>query len=168
MIDKIFNIITLGTKPVYEKHLNFYRIVNEFRNKLLRTQNLARRLTEEEKSEHQLLSTLKHFNVIDLSIQKISLSESDLDQFYNKLNNYDFSFMLFKEYYKKYIQNLNRFNPKAENKNFDLFMLSQVLKDDPLHPLKPFDVLTYNLKWKVKWSVKIYIWYLGKKNKNQQ
>lgn len=160
MVNTILNIITIGLKPVYEKHLKYYKIIEEFRNKLPRSQNEAKGLTEEEKSKHPMLSDLKYINVLDLSTHKVSVSEADIDIFYNKLNNFDFRFMLFKDYYKKYTNNLNRFHPKAENKDFNLVMVQQVLKDNPIKPIKPLDVLIFQLKWKVMLTSKPYIWFL--------
>ena len=31
MIDTFLNIITIGLKPVYEKHLEYFKIIEEFR-----------------------------------------------------------------------------------------------------------------------------------------
>ena len=130
MFDFILNIISLGLKPLYENHLSYYKILEEFRNKLPRQQNEARTLSEEEKSKHLLLSNLKGINVLDLSTHKVTLNEADIDEFYNKLNNFDYRFMLFKDYYRKYTANLNRFSPQAENKNFNLVMVQQILKNN--------------------------------------
>jgi hypothetical protein len=140
--------------------LAYYKIVKEFRDKLPRSQNEARIISEEEKSRQPALADLKNITVADLSTHLISVNEADIDLFYNKLNNFDYRLMLFKKYYKAYTTNLNRFNPKAENKNFDLFVVRQILKDDPLKPLRPLDVLIFHLKWEVKLTSKIYIWFL--------
>jgi hypothetical protein len=165
MLDIIFNILSLGLKPLYEKNLSYYKMIREFREKLPRRQNEARKLSEAEKKNSPVLSSLQHFTVVDLSTHKTSLNEADLDMFYNKLESFDYSFMFFKNYYKRYTRNLNRFNPKAQHKNFDLVMLQNVIKDDPIHPLKPFDVLIYHLKWKFKFTSKIYIWFLDRRKK---
>lgn len=58
-----------------------------------------------------------------------------------------------------------RFNPKSENGNFDLVILQEVLKDNSIHPLKPFDVLIYHIRYKFKLTSKFYIWYKKKKIK---
>ena len=73
--------------------------------------------------------------------------------------------MLFKDYYKNYTSNLNRFNPKAVNKDFNLVMVQLVLKDNSLKPIKPFDVLIFQLKWEVKLTSKIYILFLKRTKK---
>ena len=61
------------------------------------------------------------------------------------------------EYYKSYTAHLNRFSPYAENKNFNLVMVQQVIKGS-IKPIKPLDVLIYNLKWEVGFTSKIYLW----------
>ena len=157
MLDQLLNILTLGIKPLYEKNLTYYGIIRDFREKLPRPQNNAKSLSTEERQKMGL-PALQGINVVDLSTFKTSLSESDVDLFYNKLEYFDYSFVLFPNYYRKYTANLMRFKPKAENKNFDLFMVQQVLKEKSLKPLKPLPVLIYHLKWKIKWTSRIYIW----------
>ena len=166
MFDFILNLLTLGIKPLYEKNLSYYKIIKEFREKLPRQQNEARKLGDKEIKNNPVLTDLQYFTVIDLSTHKTSISEADLDTFYNKLNYFDYSFVFFKKYYKKYTRNLNRFNPRAEHKNFDLAVLQNVLKDDPIRPLKPIDVLIHHLKWEFKFTSKIYVWFLGRRRKN--
>ena len=165
MFDLILNLLTLGVKPLYEKNLSYHKIIKEFREKLPRQQNEARKLSDEEIKNNPVLSGLHYFTVIDLSTHKTSISEADLDTFYNKLNSFDYSFVFFKKYYKKYTRNLNRFNPRAEHKNFDLAVLQNVLKDDPIRPLKPIDVLIHHLKWEFKFTSKIYFWLLDHRRK---
>ena len=160
MTNLLLNIATLGLKSVYDKHRNFCQLITNFRNKLPRQQNTARKLTDTELESHPGLSGLKYMNVVDLATQKTTVSEADIDQFYNELNHFDFRFMLFPKYYKGIVRNLNRFNPKADNKNFDLFMIQQVLKEDPLHPIKPVDVILFNLKWHFKPTSSTYVWFL--------
>ncbi|MES2285237.1 MAG: hypothetical protein V4547_06070 [Bacteroidota bacterium] len=169
MLDILLTIITFGLKPVYDKNLSYYKIIKEFREKLPRKQNQAKNLTAEEIERHPLLdNSFKHIMVLDTSNHRTTIGETEIDLFYNKLNEFDYSFMFFKEYYKSYTRNLNRFNPKAENKNFDLIFLQRVIKDDPLHPIKPFDVFLYHLKWKYKLTSSIYssLKYRKKKEKN--
>jgi hypothetical protein len=158
MVDFLLNIITLGLKPLYEKHLQYYLIVKEFREKLPRPQNQAREMTEEEKGKFLGNSGIG-IRGLDLSTQKVSVSEGDLDLFYNKLNQFDYSFIIFKKYYRLYTRNLNRFQPKAENRNFDLAMIQLVL-DTNYKPLKPIPVLIYHLKYEYKLTSKVYMWYV--------
>lgn len=162
MLDILFNIVSFGLKPIYEKHLEYYKIIEEFRNKLPRKQNEARAISDEEKNKHPLFSELKGIQILDLSSHKTSLSEADIDYFYNSLNNFDYRYLLFKEYYKKYTANLNRFNPRATNKDFDLAIVQLVLQEKSYNPLKPLDVLIFHLKWKIKATSKIYRLLFGK------
>lgn len=158
MIDQLLNILTLGIKPLYEKNLTYYKIIRDFREKLPRPQNNATPLSPEDQQRIGL-PALQGVNVVDLSTFRTSLSEADVDLFYNKLEYFDYSFVLFPNYYRKFTSNLKRFKPKAENKDFELFMVQQVLKENPLKPLKPIPVLVHHLKWEIKWTSQIYIWF---------
>jgi hypothetical protein len=147
-MDLILNILTLGLKPLHQRHYSFYEILVEFRNKLPRRQNEARKLTEKELEKNIVLKDIsKIMTVVDLSSQKISLTESDIDEFYNKLNNFNYDFILFKKYYKSIVKNLNRFNPKSENTNFDLAILKELLVEKKSRPLRPIPILIYHLKF---------------------
>jgi hypothetical protein len=165
MANALLSILTLGLKPLYERHLAYYKIIKEFQNKLPRPQNEARVISEEEKEQDSVLSGLKYMHVIDLSTHKVSINEADIDNFYNQLNNFDYSFILFKKYYRKFTKNLNRFDPKATNKDFHLVMVQNIIRGDSLHPLKPFDVLLFHLKWEYKITSKVYILFLNRKRK---
>ena len=44
----------------------------------------------------------------------------ETERFYQKINNLDFRFNLFSQYYRKYVANLNRFKPEAENSELNL------------------------------------------------
>lgn len=123
-----------------------------------RQQNEARVIPEAEKRQHPFFSSLEYITVLDVSTQKVSLNEADIDLFYNKLNSFDYRFMLFPKYYKSYTSNLNRFSPNAENKNFNLVMVQQVLKGS-IKPIRPLDVLIFNLKWEVAITSKMYLWF---------
>lgn len=150
-MDIILNILTLGLKPLYERHYSFYTILVEFRNKLPRKQNEAHKLTEKELENDIVLKDIsKIMTIIDLSTQKISLTESDIDDFYNKLNNFNYDFIIFKKYYKSIEQNLNRFNPIAENRNFDIAILRSLLIEKESRPLRPYQIMKYHIKYKYK------------------
>jgi len=167
MINLLLNILTLGLKPLYEKHLGYYKIVKDFRDKLPRPQNQARTISDAEKEDHPLLSGLKYMHVLDLATHKVSVSEADIDRFYNQLNNFDYRFILFKKYYQKYTKNLNRFAPSASNKDFHLVLIQNIIKDDHLHPLKPFAILTYHIKYEYKLTAKPYIWFFERRRKRR-
>lgn len=167
MIDFVLNVLSLGLKPLYEKNLQFHQIITDFRNKLPRPQNQAKTLTKEDKDKIWWMkdTSLRHFSVLNVGTHKVSLSESDLDEFYNKLNNFDFSFILFKKYYKQYIRNLNRFNPVAENKNFELAVLQKAIETDNLRPTKPFPILCFHFKYRYKLTSGPYMWLIERKRK---
>jgi hypothetical protein len=101
---------------------------------------------------------MKHFSSLDLSTHRTSISEQELDVFMNSIQNFNYSWMIFPSYYKALSKNILRFKPISENGNFDLVMLQLILKDDPIHPLKPIPVLLYHLKYKIKPFSTIYRW----------
>lgn len=162
-------IITLGLKPLYEKNISYYKIVKEFREKLPRQQNQAKNLSTEEIEKNPFLhESFKYITVVDTSKHKTSISEPEIDLFYNKIDNFNYSFMFFKKHYQAFSRNLRRFNPKAVNGNFDLIVIQSILKDDNSNPLKPFGIFVMYLKWKWKYTSKIYLLYRKKKNQTEK
>lgn len=148
-MDTILNILTIGLRPLYYKHYSFYLIIINFRNKLPRKQNQAQKLNKNIE-KIILKDNYNLFSVIDLSTQKVNFTESDVDLFYNQLNHFDYNFVIFKNYYKSIVKNLNRFNPKANDQSFDTAMLIDILKDQKSKPYKPFPILWYHIKYKYK------------------
>lgn len=166
---ELLSILTFGLKPIYDKHVAYYGIICDFRDKLPRHQNQAKKLTTDQIRERPYLGeTAKHVNVVDTSTHKTNITEADIDLFYNKINNFDYRFMFFRSYYLESTKNFNRFNPKAQNGNFDLIVLQTVLKDDPRNPYKPFDVLIYHIKWKLKLTSPFFIWRTKKRFQNRR
>ena len=143
----IWNILTLG----YKKNNSYYEIIREFKEILPRPQNKAKQV-----DTSLLPNELKFMSVVNVATHKTSITEKDLDIFYNRINNFDYSFVLFKDYYKAYTENLNRFNPQAENKNFDIVWLQTVLYSDST-PLTFFKVFAYHLKYKWQLTSKLYL-----------
>jgi len=133
MTNLILDILSLGTKPLYEKQMRFHDTITEFRNKLAR-------------------------------LEQVSLTVAGIDQFYNELNNFDFRFVLFSEHYQKYIDNLNRFKPRTDDKNPDLTFLIIALSEDKWKPTKPLDILNYNIRYKYKLSSGFFISRQKKQN----
>jgi hypothetical protein len=154
----LLNVTTFGFNKFYEKYALFHKIVSDFREKLPRPQNQARQLSKDEKDNHPLMkgTILSHITVLDLSTHQSTISERDLDEFYNKLINFDYKYMFFKDYYRSFVKNLIRLKPKAENKNMELVMLQKTLEMTDLQPTKPSKVLFYHLKYKWKVSSWIY------------
>ncbi len=95
--------------------MSFHTIISEFRTKLASPETQA----------------------------KITIT--DLDQFYNKLNNLNFLF--FKKYYRKYIDNLNRLKPDPEDKNPDWTLLQVAIAENAYKPTKPLDIFIHRLKY---------------------
>lgn len=89
-------------------------------------------------------------------LEEVSLTVDDIETFYNKLNNFDFGCVLFAEYYQKYIDNLNRFKPPAEDKNPDLTFLLIALAEDKWKPTKPLDIFNYYIRYKYKLTSKLF------------
>lgn len=154
----LLNIFTLGLKYLYDRHYLFYTIIVEFRNKLPRPQKQAQKRTEKDLEKNSALRNIsKTMTIIDLSTQRISLTETDIDDFYNRLNSFNYDFIIFKNYYKSFIRNLNRFNPEATSSNFDLAILVDLLSETKSRPLKPFPILIYHLKYKYSsWFYKLF------------
>ena len=135
MTDLLLNILSLGTKPLYERQLRFHDIITEFRNKLSR-------------------------------LVEVSLTEADIDAFYSELNNFDFRFTLFTEYYQRYIANLNRFKPESRDENLDLTFLMIAIAEDKWKPTKPLAILSYHIRYKYKLTSRFFISH--QKNQNRK
>ncbi len=164
MTDFLFKIFTLGLKPIYDKHFLYYQIIKEFRDKLPREQNQARKLSDEDIDRHPFLGDFfKNITVLNSATHKISISESDLDQFYNKLNNFDYRYMFFKSYYLDNTREITIINSQAKNGNTAIILLQEVLKESELNPVKPFDVLFFHIKWKLKLTSPIYKYFVRRK-----
>jgi hypothetical protein len=142
------SIIT-GLVWLWNRNNSYYKLIKEFRNKLPRRQTSATPFDN---------PFVPHITSLNLSTHETSLTEADLNIFFNELENFDYGFILNKKYYKKFSKNVLRFNPKAVNGNFDLVMVQEVLRVDPSHPLKPIDVFIYHLQFEYGFTSKIYFW----------
>lgn len=154
---------------LWQRNNAYGLIIEEFKEKLPRPQNQAQVLTAEQiKANPFLPDSFQHITVINTGTQKISLSDSDLDTFYNKLVNFDYRFVLFANYYRKYTKNLLRFHPKTNHNNFDLAVLQRVLQDDSeIHQTKFLGVLKYQLKWHVKPFSSVNIFFVKRREKKR-
>ena len=94
------------------------------------------------------------------------LTESDIDLFYDELNNFNFNFVFFSDYYKKYIANLNRFRPKPIHGNIDVTFLLIAIAEDKWKPTEPSAVFSYHLKYKYKLTSRFFISH--QKNQNRK
>jgi hypothetical protein len=153
MNELILNILTFG----YRKNNSYYKLISEFRIKLPRRQNRAKQLTEEEIKENPWLpNDFIHISVYDLSTLKPDLSEQELDVFFNTVEEFDFRFMFFKNYYKKHRANILHLLPSTDQISIDWVVLQKVLQEDDIHPLKPNKVLIHHLKFEWKFTSSIY------------
>lgn len=117
--------------------MTFHNIISEFRNKLESQQNGK------------------------------ELTKADIDLFYNKLNNFDFRFVLFPKYYRKYIANLNRLKPQPQDHNPDLALLRVALAENEWKPTTPFAIFIHHLKYDNKITSKPFIAYQKKQNRKK-
>lgn len=168
MVKLLMKVLSLVLKPLYKKNIAYYKLIKEFRDKLPRHQNQARQMSTSEVEKHPFLpKSAKFINVLDMSTHKPNVNELEIDLFYNKLNDIDFSLVFFKKHYKQFSSNINRLKPTSSKGDLDLIVLQKILQDDPHHPLKPFDVLAYHLKWKFKLTSPIYIRYKNGKRRTR-
>lgn len=90
---------------------------------------------------------------------RYGLIEEDVDEFYKKLNNFNFSYVLFKGYYRDYIENLNRFMPEAEGDVPDLTFLRIALTENKWKPTKPWPVFLYHIRYRFPLTSKPIVSY---------
>jgi hypothetical protein len=158
LIDFILNIVSFGLKPLYEKNISYYKLIAEFRVKLPRPQNQARKITDAEIDRNPFLpESMKYVNAIDVSTHKTSITEQELDVFMNSIRYFDYSFMLFKSYYKAHSQNILRFKPTTSQRSVDWVVLQKILQEDDIHPLKPNRVFIHHLKFEWALTSRIYL-----------
>ena len=154
MLEIALNILTLG----YRKNYSYYKLISEFRIKLPRPQNQAKRLSEKEIEENPFFTdSLKHISVYDLSTLKTNVNEQELDMFFNAVKEFDFSCMLFKKYYKLHRANILRLKPNIDQKSVDWVVLQKVLQEDDIHPLKPNRVFIHHLKYEWTLTSRVYL-----------
>lgn len=80
--------------------------------------------------------------------------QADIDELYERLNNFDFKYVLFEDYYRNHIENLNRLSPNLEGSELDLKFIRIALEENKWKPTKPFPVLRHHLKYKFKLTAK--------------
>lgn len=92
--------------------------------------------------------------------------QADIEELYEKLNNFDFSFVLFENYYRQYIENLNRLRPNLEGNELDLNFIRIALAENKWKPTKPLSVFRHSLKYDYKLTAKPFVSY--QKNQHQK
>lgn len=124
MANTVLNILSLGTKPLFDKQWRFHNLITEFR---ARFSNPSR----------------------------AGLAVEDIKEFYKQLDNFDFKNGFFKNYYRDYIENLNRFRPKDNNP--DLTFIRIALTENKWKPTEPIPVFIHHLKYKTKFTSRFFI-----------
>lgn len=94
-------------------------------------------------------------------LEEANLKLEDIGEFYKTINGLRFS--LFRNYYKRYIKNLNRFKPVEEN-NFDVTFLKIAIAEDEWKPTKPLAIFKYHIKYKYKLTSGFFIFLQKKQN----
>ena len=100
-------------------------------------------------------------------LQDGDLTVADIDKFYNDLNNFDFRFVLFAEYYKKYVANLNRFKPNIEEENPDVTFLLIAIAEDKWKPTEFSPLFLYHLRYKFSLTSRFFISHQKKQNRKK-
>lgn len=148
-----------------KRNSEFKKLVTDFQKKLPPKNKRAKELTDEEKEKRPFLpASAKHITVLDTTKHEITISPNDIDVFYNELENFNFKFVFFHKHYKSIINNLKRFNPKSENKNFDAVMVQEILDKSKI---SFFDVLWYKMAIKGRVLSKVYKFRMYKFNKTK-
>lgn len=99
--------------------------------------------------------------------QERKLSIEDVEDFYQEINSFDFSFVLFARYYQKYIENLNRFKPQTEEENPDITFLLIAIAEDKWKPTKPSEVFKHHIKYKYRLTSHFFISRQKKENRKK-
>lgn len=143
----------------YTNYDAYDKIVREFKiDQLPRDQNRETKLLVTAMPRYLRSELACHSNAVNLAAHQTSISEKDLDKFYNQINDLTPRLWFFKEYYRDFTNNLNRLNPKAKSGNLDLVVLQQILQD-PKRPTKFWSVLLFHLKYKYQLTSRIYKWF---------
>lgn len=96
---------------------------------------------------------------------RAGMINSDIDEFYRRLDNFDFRYFLYESYFRKYIENLNRFKPEADNP--DLTFLRIALTENKWKPTKPFPIFLHHLKYNYKLTAKPFVAYQKKQQRKK-
>lgn len=98
---------------------------------------------------------------------RANIVQSDINEFYQRLNDFDFNFVLFENYYRKQIENLNRFQSNLEEEDLNLTFLRIALEENKWKPTKPLDVLMHHFKYEFKFTAKPFISLQKKQHRKQ-
>jgi hypothetical protein len=153
---KILDLLASIAKLI--RYNSCYKCTEKLRRKRPRHQNLGILSLQQKLCNPMLGAMAKEVTVVNLSSFRTSISEAELDEFYNEINDLVPKLWFFKNYYQAYTNNLNRLRPEAINGNLDLSVLHSIL-DDKDHPTKFLPVFLYHVKSKFKFTTAVYEWY---------
>lgn len=137
MGNSVLNSLSLGTKPLYERHLKFHTLISEFNTKLATPKNRAKPTSLE------------------------------IDQFYQNLKSFERSYTLFPKYYRKYIDHLKRLKPDADDDNPDWTLLQIALAENKWKPTLPFPILIHHIKYNYKITSILFLAYQKRQNRKK-
>jgi adenine-specific DNA methylase len=129
---------------LYKKNQSYKKVISDF----------YELLPQRNKKATEIKSTWFPFRVFNLSTHNPSISQNQIDSFFNRINNFDYKFVIFNKYYKSYTKNLNRFdNAKSTPGNNDLFMIQEIIEQSIIDGKMPIDfikIIWYKLAIKVR------------------
>jgi hypothetical protein len=158
----IFAALGFIFKFLWKRNTAFERIISDFNDKLPSKQNQAQILSENEKEKY-FGEDLSGIQVRNLGTQNLTISEKEINEFYRKLESFDYRFVIFKKYYKSYSKNLLRLNPKATCKNLDIEIAKSIIDNEMgIHPYKLVEVIHYHLKYEFGFFSRIVRVFIGK------
>lgn len=135
---------------LYKKNNEYYKITKNFSDKLPAKSKQHKKLTDDQiKNNPYLPPTAKTgISVIDVSNHQTSISQNDIDQFFHKIEDFDYKWIIFKKYYGKFSNNLKRFeNAVNVSKNLNLIMIQEIISE----PLSFYDVFKIHIS-KIWWT----------------
>ena len=95
------------------------------------------------------------------------ITKAEIEAFYDQLDNFDFRWVLFSKYYRKYVANLNRLRPESKDEDPDLTLLRVALAENEWKPTTPFAIFIHHLKYDNKITSKPFIAFQKKQNKKK-
>lgn len=108
-------------------------------------------------------NAITEFRIKLANLEDVNLTKTDIDTFYDEINNFKFHFSLFGKYYQNYVDNINRFKPQQEN-YFDVTFLKIAIAEDKWKPTKPLDIFKYHIQYRYKLTSKLFISRQKKQN----
>lgn len=94
----LLTLILTSLKYLRDRNLLYPKLIKDFRNKL------PNKINSSTITIHPYLG----INIVDVSTQKQTISLSELNEFFNKLENFNYFLMFFKKYYLEITNNLLR------------------------------------------------------------